>query len=48
MYLYQNKKEIQIPGTVLISATGHMEVDNIYNYLLPLPIFLPSVLCMVL
>lgn len=48
MYLYQNKKEMQITSTVLVSATSHMEVDSIYNYLLPLPISLPSVLCMVL
>lgn len=45
MYLYKNKMEMQITSTVLISATGHMEVDGIYNYLFP-PISLPSVLCM--
>lgn len=41
--VYQNKKEMQITITVLISATGGMIVDGIYNDLLPLPISLPSV-----
>lgn len=33
-YLQQNKKEIHMPITILISMTGHMVVAGIYNYLL--------------
>lgn len=32
-YSYQNKEEIVMTTTVLISVTGHMVITRLYNYL---------------
>lgn len=41
IYSYENKKEMFITIMVLISATGHVVVVSIYNYLLLLLIPYP-------